>query len=333
MTPRRKICPFFIPHAGCPNRCVFCDQNRISGSAAAVSGKEVLAKLETLPKRETYEVAFYGGSFTSIPVSQQEELLSAARDPRVKDAVSAVRVSARPDAIDPAVLSRLKAFGVETVEIGAQSLDDRVLDRSGRGHTARDVIRASGLIREHGFRLILQLMTGLPGSDDASDVRSAETAATLAPDGVRLYPTVIVAGTELERLWRAGEYREHTVEDAVRVCAAIVPIFREAGIPVLRIGLNPSEELASAVVGGAYHPALGEMVLSRVWLEKAVSLIGARKPRERLMLGVFPGSVSVMTGQKRENLRLLSGRYAPAEVSIRPVPAAGREEIIILECR
>ena len=123
------------------------------------------------------------------------------------------------------------------------------------------------------------------------------------------------------------------MEDAVRVCAAIVPIFREAGIPVLRIGLNPSEELASAVVGGAYHPALGEMVLSRVWLEKAVSLIGARKPRERLVLGVSPGRVSAMTGHKRENLRLLSGRYAPAEVSIRPVPAAGSEEIIILECR
>ncbi len=332
MTPRNRIYPFFIPHEGCPNRCVFCDQWQISGCAAPVTGADVRQQLRELPGEEKYEVAFYGGSFTSVPVSLQDELLSAARDPGMRDKVSAIRVSARPDAVDQAVLSRLKAYGVGTVELGAQSFDDTVLERSGRGHSAADIVLAADRIHENGLRVVLQLMTGLPGSDDDSDLRSAEAAAALAPDGIRLYPTVILAGTELERLWRTGQYREHTPKDAVRICSKIVPLFQKAGIPVLRIGLNPAEGLSAAVVGGAYHPALGEMVLSRVWYDRAVAVVGTHAPAERLVFGVAPGKVSVMTGQHGSNLRLLREKYAPAKVSIRPQPGQDGEEIRLLEC-
>lgn len=199
--------------------------------------------------------------------------------------ISSIRLSTRPDAIDGAVLARLRRFGVETVELGAQSMSERVLALSGRGHTAEDVVTASRAVKAAGFRLILQMMTGLPGSDDESDVETARRIAALEPDGVRVYPTVIVRDTALCDLWRAGKYTEHTVEDAVRVCARILPVFEAAGIPVIRLGLNPTEDLSGGdAVGGAYHPALGELVRARI----------ARGEAEALLEGTPEGADAVL---------------------------------------
>ena len=188
---------------------------------------------------------------------------------------------------------------------------DEVLLRSGRGHTSEDTVKAAKLVKDAGFMLILQMMTGVPGSDDALDIQTARAIAALRPDGVRIYPTVIIQNTPLEELWRAGKYQEHTVEDAVRVCARILPIFDDAGIPVIRLGLNPSDELSGgAAVAGAYHPALGELVRSRLWRNKAEAILSGALPGADVVLGVSQNRVSVMTGQHRANLSYLQERFA-----------------------
>ena len=241
-----------------------------------------------------------------------------------------MRLSTRPDAIDDTVLERLKAYGVETVELGAQSMDDEVLRRAERGHTAQDVERASRLIKAAGFRLILQMMTGLPGATDETDIETARRLVALRPDGVRVYPTVIVRDTALFDLWQAGEYREHTVEDAVRVCAKIVPLFEAAGIPIIRLGLNPTEELSGgAAVGGAYHPALGELVKSRILLEKARALLNGIEPGSRVTLEVGRGKTSQMAGQHRENLRRLTEEYALTNLKIREKTETDTEIVLL----
>ena len=238
MSARAFILPVFVPHWGCPHACVFCNQRRISGAAMPARAEDVKKAIQEaaafLPKGGKRQLAFYGGSFTAIPVKEQEALLGAAKEALDRGEIDAVRLSTRPDAIDEAALSRLKAYGVETIELGAQSMDDKVLQFAGRGHTAYDVERASKRIKEAGFRLILQMMTGLPGSSDESDAETARRLIALKPDGVRIYPTVIVRDTALFDMWQAGEYEEHTVEDAVRVCAKIVPLFEQAGIPIIR---------------------------------------------------------------------------------------------------
>ena len=314
MSARESIIPVFVPHLGCPNDCVFCNQRRISGSVAPATAEDVVSAIENAlrltPPGTRRQLAFYGGSFTAIPVAEQESLLGAAVPYLERGDIASLRLSTRPDAIDGAVLRRLRSYGVETIELGAQSMSERVLALSGRGHTAADVEDAARAVKGAGFRLILQMMTGLPGADDESDVESARRIAALGPDGVRVYPTVIVRDTALCDLWRAGRYKEHTVEDAVRVCARILLVFEQAGIPVIRLGLNPTEDLSGGdAVGGAYHPALGELVKSRIMRDRAEKILSGAKRGEQAVLRVNPRLMSQLVGQHGANRAYLVERF------------------------
>ncbi len=322
MSARESIIPVFVPHLGCPNDCVFCNQRRISGSTVPASAEDVdnaIKNAAALPRTGAKrQLAFYGGSFTAIPKAEQEALLSAAYSHLLSGEIDSIRLSTRPDAIDAEILARLKKFGVETIEIGAQSMDERVLLLAGRGHTAKDVENAARQIKSAGFRLILQMMTGLPGADDESSIESARRIIALEPDGVRIYPTVIVRDTALYDLWKAGRYDEHTVEDAVRVCAKLLPMFEKADIPVIRLGLNPTDELSGgAAVGGAYHPALGELVKSRIMREKAEKLLAGVPKDSNVTLGVNSSRISQMVGQHRCNIDYLTEKFSLKELKVK----------------
>ena len=329
MSARESIIPVFVPHWGCPNDCVFCNQRRITGQrepATAQTVTDAMKQAAALPSGAKRQLAFYGGSFTAIPAEQQEALLAAAKSFMDRGELTSIRLSTRPDAIDGAVLRRLKVYGVQTIELGAQSMDERVLALAGRGHTAADVANASRAIKAAGFQLILQMMTGLPGDSDEGAIETARRLIALEPDGVRIYPTVIIRDTALCDLWRAGLYREHSVEDAVRVCAKILPLFEAAGIPVIRLGLNPTEELSGGdAVGGAYHPALGELVKSRLYRNKAETLLADSEPGMRVTLGVNSRELSQMIGQHKENLRWLRETYGLRELKIVPAPVKSGE--------
>ena len=332
MSARESIIPVFVPHLGCPNDCVFCNQRRISGSLSPARPEDVAAAIDRAlsltPPGTRRQLAFYGGSFTAIPDAEQEALLGAAQPYLERGDIASIRLSTRPDAIDGAVLARLRRYGVETVELGAQSMSDSVLALSGRGHTAADVEEASRAVRAAGFRLILQMMTGLPGSDDETDIGSARSIAALGPDGVRVYPTVIVRDTALFDLWRAGRYKEHTVEDAVRVCARIVPIFEAAGIPIIRMGLNPTEDLSGGdAVGGAYHPALGELVRARIMRGRAEALLEGTAPGADITLRVNPRLMSQLVGQHGANRAYLREKFALKRLKILPDAAAEGVEL------
>lgn len=341
MSARENIIPVFVPHLGCPNNCVFCNQRRISGEERPADAdavhRAVKRAIALLPEGSKCQLAFYGGSFTAIPARQQEELLGAAQNYLAEGLITSIRLSTRPDAIDASVLERLHRFHVETVELGAQSLCDEVLRLSGRGHTAADVEIASSMLKAEGFRLILQMMTGLPGDTPERAVKTAEKIISLRPDGVRIYPTVIVRDTALYDLWQTGRYKEHTVEDAVSVCARLLPLFEAAGIPVIRLGLNPTDELSSgAAAGGAYHPALGELVKSRILRTEAERLLAAEEfasgaKLKRVVLAVRPQLVSQLTGQHRCNVSYLKETFSLEELKIRPAKDLNTSRIALAE--
>ncbi len=333
MIPKRRIIPVFVPHVGCPNNCVFCDQKKISGAASPAAAEDVVRAIESakavIPYGETAELAFYGGSFTAIPVSEQESLLAAAA--RYGGFIDAIRVSTRPDRIDPDKLALLRKYGVTTVELGAQSLDDEVLRLSGRGHRAADTERAAGLVKESGFGLILQMMTGLPGDTAEKTLATARKIIALAPDGVRIYPTVIIRDTPLEELWRAGIYKEHTVDEAVEWCAHVVRAFWEAGIDIIRLGLNPTDGLSDGeALAGAYHPALGSLVYSRIYLDEARKVLAGVRGCSRVTLGVTPKYVSYMAGNRRGNTLALEREFFPVKISIRGAEV-GRGEVKLID--
>lgn len=316
---KRHIIPLFIPHLGCPNGCVFCDQKKITGMGTSVTPERVQEEIKKglALAKEACEVAFYGGSFTAIPVDEQEALLEAVQPWREAGQITAIRVSTRPDAVDGKTVARLQRYGVTTVELGCQSLDETVLRLSRRGHGADDTREAVEKLKAGGIHVILQMMTGLPGDDGAASRYTAREIIGLRPQGVRIYPTVVLAGTQLHRMMREGQYMPHTVENAVELCAELYAMLLDAGIPVIRVGLNPTELLSGGgAVAGAYHPALGELVLSRMYLHRARRLLSAREPVERAVFSVHPSRVSVMVGQKRDNLRKLKEEFSLKEIKV-----------------
>lgn len=329
MSARNRIFPVFVSHLGCPHACVFCNQHEITGTAAAEAMRQLNSLIERPPEKTAYELAFYGGSFTAIPEEEQCCYLEAAKRAMELGRVCAIRLSTRPDAVTPEILNRLCHYGVKTVELGAQSMQDPVLERSGRGHSAEDVCRASRMIQNAGLGLVLQMMTGLPGDNDEGAEDTARRLIELKPDAVRIYPTVIVRGTELEKLWRSGRYCEHTVEDAVRVCAKLLPMFEAAGIPVIRLGLNPTDELSSGgALAGAYHPALGELVRSRVLRNRAEQIMTDMHCEGRdVTIHIPEKNLSQMLGQKHCNTVWLKERFSLKELEVIPNPAVSDMEI------
>ncbi|MBR4728539.1 MAG: radical SAM protein [Clostridia bacterium] len=301
----------FAPHAGCPHQCSFCDQRTISGQATpltpAAVHEAVRTALASLPADAAAngEIAFFGGSFTLLPQAEQIALLEAAHS-YIKDGrFRGIRISTRPDGIDPAVCALLRRYGVTAVELGAQSMDDRVLALNRRGHTADRTVQAHALLRASGFETGLQMMTGLYGSTDADSLATAEAICALQPDTVRIYPTVVLAGTPLAALMEAGQFQPQGLADAVALCAKLLQMFDAADIRVIRVGLHASRDVEARMRGGAYHPALRELAESRILLERAREQL-AGLPAGRYTLAVAPASLSKMTGQRRCNLQALA---------------------------
>ncbi|WP_072287449.1 elongator complex protein 3 [Syntrophotalea acetylenica] len=308
------VFPFFIPHCGCAQRCVFCQQNRITSVETAPSPAEVARCLEVmLPERGVGEVAFYGGSFTMLDPCLQEAYLAGVVPFVRAGRVAGIRVSTRPDGCDNERVARLRAFNVTTVELGCQSFSDAVLRKARRGHDASAAGESVMRLRNAGLRVGLQLMPGLPGGDGDEARRSLARALDLEPDFLRLYPAVVLAGTGLAQAWRRGDYVPLDLDDAVELCAELLWHCHDQGVPVIRLGLQSSPELdrGSTVLAGPYHPAFGQLVRSRLWrraLESTATASGGRRAK------VDFADLSDAMGHRRTNLDYLSRRFGHFEI-------------------
>ncbi len=292
----------FVPHIGCPHQCSFCNQNTITGHENAPTAEDVRAAAETALKHKKfeYEIAFFGGSFTAIDRDYMTELLSAAYDYVADGRVKGIRISTRPDFIDDEVLTLLKKYGVTSIELGAQSMDDDVLKLNMRGHTADDVRTASRLIKTYGFELGLQMMTGLYGDTDEKAITTSREIIKLQPDTVRIYPTVVLKGTYLAKLVEDEVFKPQTVDDAAALCTRLLPMFEDAGIRVIRLGLHASEDIKKNMVGGAYHESFGEIVKSRFLLNEILAF-----PPGDYEVTVNQRSLSQLKGQQKRNIYFL----------------------------
>ncbi len=301
----------FVPHNGCPHRCTFCDQRSISGVPKAPTADEVRHTLaEQLPHlRErgmTAEIAFFGGSFTGIDRSYMISLLETAGEftNSAPDVYTGVRCSTRPDFIDGEILDILREYSMTAIELGAQSMNARVLEMNERGHSPEDVENAANLIKERGFSLGLQMMTGLYGDTPEYCIDTAKRFIELKANTVRIYPTVILEGTKLGELYKSGEYRTFTFDETIDLCAELLTMFGEAGIPVIRMGLHASKEVEAKMLGGVYHPALREIAESRIFYNDMLREMRALGGN-RFIVRTDKANISKIMGQKKENKRKL----------------------------
>lgn len=275
--------PIFVPELACPNRCVFCNQHTISGCHSQPDSSEVTSVIESrlatiYDNAQRYdelhvEIGFFGGNFTGIDEYLQRDYLSIAYAYLEAGRVHGIRLSTRPDYITIDSIRLLQEYGVTTIELGAQSLDEAVLTLSGRGHTANDIERASNLILKNGFELGLQMMTGLPGDTPDKAIETAHKIVALGAGCTRIYPTMVIRGTELEKLWRAGNYHPQSLEDAIDLTARLMEVFEQSNVNVIRVGLHPSEDLIQGgeLLAGPFHVSFRQLAETRRWKNRLTS--------------------------------------------------------------
>lgn len=309
---RVLIVPFFIPHMGCPFQCAFCNQWKITGvqtyshEIVAQKVQEALGTVRNQPDK--IEAAFFGGSFTGLTEEQQLFWLEQAFELKNKGIITGIRLSTRPDYISEEILKRLLYYGVTTIELGVQSLVDDILEKSKRGHSSADTYRATEQIREYPFDLIYQLMLGLPGDDCSTALYTAEQTVWVKPDGVRVYPAVVLKDTALAESYAQGLYEPWTLDEAVKIGARWLGIFSYYRIPVIRMGLQATENLRTDcdLLAGPYHPAYRELVENRLMLEQLIEAISRIKDKNDRVRIIFDyRDFSKVIGHKKANLNTL----------------------------
>ena len=318
---KQYIIPIFVPHLGCQNDCIFCNQKSISGQKKNITKEEAKKIIDNYLKsikneEAQIEVAFFGGSFTAIEKEKQEELLQVAYEYIKNGQVESIRISTRPDCINKETLKMLKKYKVKTIELGVQSANDYILKRANRGHTFEDVKKASKMIRWNGFKLGHQMMVGLPESTRIDEINTAKALVKLKPKMVRIYPVLVVKNTKLEKEYEEGEYEPLPLVQAVETCKEIVRIFADKNIDIIRIGLQNTDEISdpenknSEVVAGPYHPAFRQLVESAMWYDAIVGKIKKLNVKvKEVEVTVNPIDSNNVIGHKKENAMKLKDTY------------------------
>ena len=328
MSVKHSNISIFVPHIGCPNKCSFCNQRYITGTFYAPSSDDVKSAVLTAKNSpnfnpKTTEIAFFGGSFTAINRNYMIHLLETAAQFVEDGTVFGIRISTRPDSINEEILTLLKKYHVTAIELGAQSLDNRVLKKNNRGHTADDVVNSAKLIKSLGFELGLQMMTGLYGDNEKSVIKTAKKCIDLKPDTMRIYPTIVLKDTYLAALYADNIYKPQDLPEAVDLAAKLYEMFTENGIKVIRLGLHSIEK--NAFIAGPWHPAFSELCLSEIMLSKALKIL---KEKGEYTIFVNKSDVSKMIGQKKSNIIHLKSLGFNCNVKTREDVAPNQLEII-----
>jgi histone acetyltransferase (RNA polymerase elongator complex component) len=335
---RPFIIPVFLPHLGCPHQCAFCNQTAITSSKSRLFSPETLRLrinkfLEYKGKRRNrIQVSFYGGNFLGLKKDEIKSLLDEAARFVKAGRVDSLRFSTRPDTIDVERLDILNDYPVSTIELGVQSMDDHVLKTAKRGHSALDTEKAIGLLKDRNYEIGLQMMVGLPDDDENKALASGRRIADFAPDFVRIYPTVVLAGSPLAAWYKKGKYVPFSLEKCVTLVKKLYLLFNEKNITVIRMGLQASEDLddGSTILAGPYHPAFGHLVFSEIFLDRATALLKNHIPLgDTMTIRVHPRSIPKMRGLKNSNINILRKKFQFKTLNILPDAGLAEESVVI----
>lgn len=321
MCHKNYTIPIFIPELACPFQCLYCNQQKISGTLSIPSDKDIhkiiTDHLKTIPQNSHVELGFFGGNFTGIPMNEQKHYLEEVHPYLLQGKIHAIRCSTRPDYINEEVLDLMKKYGMKTIELGSQSVHDDILLMAERGHTFEDTIRASEMIKEFGFNLGLQMMIGLPGDTKEKAIITAQKIIELGAENTRIYPTLVIRDTKLEELYNEGKYEPLSLQEAVEWTADILELFEQANVKILRVGLHPSEGLldGSELIAGPFHPSFRELVYTKIWRKKFKKLNFEKK---EIKIRVSPKELNYAVGYQSSNKKYLEEIFSYVKFAIDP---------------
>jgi len=318
MSKKHYIIPIFVPHRGCPHDCIFCNQKRITGqvnNVTAEDAKLIIEKyLRTIKdKQANVEIAFFGGSFTGIPMDEQNSLLALANEYLYRGQIDYIRLSTRPDYINNIIVENLKKYNVKIVELGIQSMDKDVLSAANRGHSPEDVEEAIKLLKQEGFIVGAQLMVGLPKDNEEKALETAKKIVELKPHIARIYPVLVIKDTYLEKMYRYGTYKPLSIEQAVKISKKMLLMLEKSGIKVIRIGLQPTEEMrmGESVVAGPYHPSMRQLVETDIYKDMIIyALKKIYEDNKEIKIMANPKDFSSVIGQHKSNYKFIKAKYS-----------------------
>lgn len=334
-TPTPFIIPVFIPHLGCPHQCIFCDQTVITGrQQARLTQARFQEQVDSFlsyrrSDRTDVQIAFYGGNFLGNAPRHFVPLLEYA-EAYVRDGkANGIRFSTRPETIQPEAMLAVSRFSVTTIELGVQSMDNQVLTLSNRGHTSADTERAVASLKEKNYRIGLQMMVGLPGDQGGPSLTTARELIRLSPDFMRIYPTVVLAGSPLADRFQRGDYHPLSLDESVTLVKRLYLLFKNSGIPVVRMGLQATAMLK--VLAGPFHPAFGHLVQAEIFLDQAIAVLKDEETlfQKRVSLLVHPRSVARMRGEKNKNVRILKKMYAIEDLLIQANETVPEDRVVL----
>ncbi|MEE8397407.1 MAG: radical SAM protein [Desulfobacterales bacterium] len=338
-TQRPFIIPVFLPHAGCPHRCAFCDQKIITGHPRTIpSSKQFRSTVRTFlgykgSRRNPVQISFYGGNFLGLEKKDIAFLLNEATEFIHEGVVESIRFSTRPDTISTRNLDLIRDYPVSTIELGTQSMNDRVLEEVERGHTARDTVNAVDRLRGREYEIGIQMMVGLPTDDRTGAIKTTREIADLSPDFVRIYPTIVLANSRLAIWFEEGNYTPMPLAECVTLVKELYDVFQRQNIPVIRMGLQSSTDLddPGTVLAGPYHPAFGHLVLSERFLDKASATIASMNhPGNRIGLVVHPGNIPKIRGFKNQNIAILKRKFHIESLEITSDVTVGKDQVVAI---
>ncbi len=330
------IIPVFIPHQGCPQKCIFCNQANITGRDIAPitpewvssSIKQGLSLKRKVQRAET-QVAFYGGTFTGLDNALQEKILSAVLPFWEGKEIHSIRISTRPDYIDFEKIALLRRYPVKTVELGIQSMSDTVLAKTRRGHSSNDNLQAIRMLKEAGFQVGAQIMIGLPGEDNKGILATLESLFACKPEFMRIYPTLVLKETLLADLYRKGSYHPLTLQEAVEICRNVFILCRESGVTVIRMGLQADASLEKSIISGPYHPAFGQIVMAEVLRNEIMKRLEPFLGADEVQIRVGSRAVSLLTGFKKRVLNELQEKSRIQSLKVLIDHSLGWEEFSV----
>lgn len=336
MSKSHYIIPIFVSHEGCPHNCVFCNQNTITGIEEKVNSeftrKTIKEYLQTINKKQAVvEVSFFGGTFTAINIERQKELLSVAKEFKDRGDIDFIHLSTRSDYIDDEILVNLKNYSVDVIELGVQSLDKEVLLKSGRGHSEEDVVKASALIKKYGFILGHQIMLGLPGDTFEKDIETTRKSIAMKPDIYRIYPALVIKDTPMEKIYNSGTYKPYDLYEAVEITKIIYSMLTAHNIKVIRIGLQPTEEINSGkeLIAGPFHPAFRELVEGSLYRDLVVEQV-SKNYKGKLIIKINSKDLSKLYADKKRFFNDMKKQLQTATIEVIQDNCMDRGESVLI---